>query len=118
MPKGLYFVGRQFSSSVTTLLGITNVCKDKDFSVPPCDITGVLISPQPDRGRKQATVTKAYNTIPRLMVYKQQYKLYKGTVAMAAKIPSQNYQYLQEHAVVTHIKIPKVLFSQKVLNNA
>jgi hypothetical protein len=32
---------------------------------------GVLISPLPDPGRKQATATKTYNTIPRLVVYKQ-----------------------------------------------
>ena len=31
----------------------------------------MLISPQPDPGRKQATATKTYNTIPRLTVYKQ-----------------------------------------------
>ena len=34
--------------------------------------TGVLISPKPDLGRKQATATKIYNIIPRLMAYKQQ----------------------------------------------
>jgi len=34
--------------------------------------TGVLISPEPDPERKQATATKTYNTIPRLMAYKQQ----------------------------------------------
>jgi len=34
--------------------------------------SGVLISSKPDPGRKQATATKTYNTIPRLMAYKQQ----------------------------------------------
>ena len=34
--------------------------------------TGVLISPYPDPGKKQATAIKTYNTIPRIMAYKQQ----------------------------------------------
>ena len=29
--------------------------------------TGVLISPKPDLGRKQATATKTYKIIPRLL---------------------------------------------------
>ena len=40
---------------------------------PVCtEYTGVVISPCPDPGRKQSTATKTYNTIPRLMAYKQQ----------------------------------------------
>ena len=36
------------------------------------EVAGVLINSYPDPRRKQATATKTYNTIPRLMAYKQQ----------------------------------------------
>jgi hypothetical protein len=35
--------------------------------------TGVLISPQPDPGRTQATASETYNSIPIFMAYKREY---------------------------------------------